>query len=141
VGRQATLYRERCPEVWLFQLDGSVEIWRVPEPNKSRKPGELFSSPLFPGLAIDPDWMKNYLEKIARIEQFNPEIVVAPSVINPKLIKEARALADRIAPHFGQASRSAQLESEISRKTGRQPRISQMPRARHEQDPAREQER
>jgi hypothetical protein len=85
--------------------------------------------------------MKNYPEEIARIEQFNPEIVVAPSVINPKLTKKARALADQIAQHFGQASRSVQLESEISRKGGRPPRISQEPRASREQNPGRERDR
>jgi Uma2 family endonuclease len=135
------LYRDKCPEVWFRQLDGSVEVWRASEPNKTCKPGELFSSPVFPGLAIDPAWMKSYPEEIARIEQFNPEIVVAPSVIDPKLTKKAQALADRIAQHFGQASRSAQLESEISREAGRQPRISQEPRARREENPGREHER
>ena len=83
----------------------------------------------------------NYPEEIARIEQFNPEIVVAPSVINPKLTKKARALADRIAQHFGQASRSVQLESEIRREPARQPRISQEPRARRQENPSRERDR
>ncbi|HYY27871.1 MAG TPA: hypothetical protein VE860_08010 [Chthoniobacterales bacterium] len=85
--------------------------------------------------------MKNYPEEITRIEQFNPEIVVAPSVINPKLTKKAQALAERIGQHFGRASRSGQLESEISREPGRQPHISQEPRARRQHEPGREHER
>jgi Uma2 family endonuclease len=135
------LYRQRCPEVWLFQLDGSVEIWRVSEPNTSYKPGELFSSTLFPGLGLDPAWIKSYPEEIKLIEQFTPEILVLRSRRDPGLTKKARALADRIAQHFGQASRSVQLESEISRKAGRQPHISQEARATREQNPGREQER
>ena len=138
---KCNLYRNRCPEVWFCNLDGSMEIWRLSEPDKSCRPGELFSSPLFPGLAIDPAWIKSYPEEVSRIEQFNPQIVVAPSVIKPKLTKKAQALADRIAQHFGQASRSAQLESEISREAGRKLRISQEPRPSREEDPGRERER
>ena len=136
-----TLYRQRCPEMWLFQLDGIVEIGRLAEANRSCKPGELFSSPLFPGLAIDPAWIKSYPEEVSRIEQFNPEIVVAPSVLSPKLTKKAQALADRIARHFEQANRLAHLESEIGREAGRPPRVSQTPRESREQNPGREHER
>ena len=98
---KCNLYRNRCPEVWFCNLDGSMEIWRFSEPDKSCRPGELFSSPLFPGLAIDPAWIKSYPEEVSRIEQFNPQIVVAPSIINPKQTKKAQALGDRIAQHFG----------------------------------------
>jgi Uma2 family endonuclease len=136
-----TLYRQRCPEVWLFQLDGSVEIWRLSATSMSCKPGELFSSTLFPGLSLDPAWMKSYPEEIKLIEQFKPEILVLRSRRDPNLTKKAQALADRIAQHFGQVSRSAQLESEISREAGRQPRISQEPRAGGQHEPGREHER
>jgi Uma2 family endonuclease len=135
-----TLYRERCPEVWLFRLDGSVEVWRVSEPKRTCKSGELFSSPGFPGLAIDPVWMKNYPEEIARIEQFNPEIVVAPSVINPKLTKKARALAEQICTAFwagqpisavGERDQTGTrpAAAQFTRAAGKAPRESE-PRAR-----------
>jgi hypothetical protein len=97
-------YRQAAfPEVWLVQLDGRVEITRAFEPkvNATCKTGELFSSPLFPGLAIDPAWIKTYPEEITRIEQFSPQIIVSPSITNPKLTKKAAALAAGIAEYFG----------------------------------------
>jgi Uma2 family endonuclease len=91
------------PEVWVIQLDGSVQIWHAePKMSASFKPGELFSSPLFPGLAIDPGWIKNYPEEIRLIVQLNPHVVVSPNIINPTLTKQAHTLAARIAEHFGE---------------------------------------
>jgi Uma2 family endonuclease len=54
------------PEFWLVQMDGSVATWRSVEPNVSAvcKPGELFSSQLFSGLAIDPAWIVDYPDEI-----------------------------------------------------------------------------
>jgi hypothetical protein len=106
-----------------------------------RKPGELFSIPLFPGLAIDPAWLVDYPNEIKRIDQFSPEIIVSPSVVNPDLTQKAYDLAARIAQHVGKTARPARLQSEISREAGPRPRISQEPRARREQDPGHEQER
>lgn len=89
-------------EIWFCQLDGTVEIWKGDPHSSTIVPsGKLFSSRLFPGLAIDPAWTKRYPEEIGRIEQFNPRIIVSPSVVNPKLTKKANALAARIARHFG----------------------------------------
>jgi Uma2 family endonuclease len=89
-------------EVWFNQLDGGVEIWKG-DPHSSTivQPAKLFSSRLFPGLAIDPVWIKSYPAEIERIEQFSPRIIVSPSVVNPRLTKKAHALAARIAQHFG----------------------------------------
>jgi Uma2 family endonuclease len=89
------------PEVWLVQLEGAVDVWRPAGPGVTAiyKPGELFSSPLFPRLAIDPNWVKRYPGEISRIERFNPKIVVSPSVVDQKLTERAVALAARIAEH------------------------------------------
>jgi Uma2 family endonuclease len=131
------------PEFWLVQLDGAVEIWRTvgPKMNAIYKPGELFSSPLFPGLAVDPAWIKNYPEEIALIRKFSPQIRVLSDPDDPQLTKQARKMAARIAQHFGETDRPARLQSEISPAAGRRPRISPEPRARGEQNPEREQER
>jgi Uma2 family endonuclease len=137
-------YRQLAfPEVWLVQLDRSVEIWRSAQPkmNAARKPGELFSSPLFPGMAIDPAWLMDYPNEIKRIDQFSPDIIVSPSVVNPDLTKRAYELAGRIAQHFGKTYHPADLQSEIGREAGRRKRIAQEPPARREQNPGREQER
>jgi Uma2 family endonuclease len=131
------------PEFWLVQLDGSVEIWRAAEPkmNVACRPGELFSSPLFPGLAIDPAWIVDYPDEINLIRKFKPQIRVLRDPDQPELTKRARKMAARIAQHFGKTDRPARLQSEISREAGRRPRISQEPRARREQNPSRERER
>jgi Uma2 family endonuclease len=131
------------PEVWLVQLDGTVEIRRAAEPkmNAACKPGELFDSPLFPGLAMDPAWLTNYPNEIKRIDQFSPGIMVSPSVVNPDLTQKAYDLAGRIAEHFGKTDPPARLQSEISREAGRRSGISPEPRARRERNPGREQER
>lgn len=131
------------PEFWLVQLDGAVEIWRAVEPkmNAIYKPGELFSSPLFPGLAVDPAWIKNYPEEITLIRKFSPQIRVLGDPDDPQLTKQARKMAARIAQHFGATNRPARLQSEISRETGQRSRISPEPRARREQNPEREHER
>ena len=97
-------YRQLAfPEFWLVRLDGSIEIARSAEPktNAVCKAGELFSSPLFPGMAIDPAWVMSYPNEIKRIDQFSPEIIVSPSVVKPDLTKRANELAGRIAQHFG----------------------------------------
>jgi len=65
------------------------------------KPGELFSSPLFPGLAIDPAWIEKYPKEVKLVTQFDPRVIVSPSTIDPKLTRKAYALATRIAQHFG----------------------------------------
>ena len=135
------LYRDKCPEVWFFHLDGNVAIWRLPESDNSCKPGEFFSSPLFPGLAIDPVWIRNYPEEVKLIGKFSPQISVLTDPDEPQLTKRARKMAVRIAEHFGQVIRPAHLESEISREAGRRPRISPEPEARREQNPGGEHER
>ncbi len=139
----AFYHRLAFPEVWLVHLDGSVEIRSAAEPkmNAACKPGELLSSPLFPGLAIDPAWLVNYPNEIKRIDQFSPEIIVSPSVVHPDLTQKAYDLAGRIAQHFGKTDRPVRLQSEISREAGRRSRISPEPRARRERNPGREQER
>jgi hypothetical protein len=50
-------------------------------------------------------------------------------------------MAARIAQHFGETDRPAQLQSEISRETGQRSRISAEARARRERNPGRVQER
>jgi Uma2 family endonuclease len=135
------LYRDRCPEVWFFHLDGNVEIWRLPESDKSCKPGEFFSSPLFPGLAIDPDWIRNYPEEVRLIGKFSPQISVLTDPDEAQLTKRAQKMAARIAEYFGQTVRSPHLQSEISREAGRRPDISQELRARRQHEPGREHER
>ena len=135
------LYRDKCPEVWFFQLDGNVEIWRVPEPNRCWEPGDLFSSPLFSGLAIDPAWIRNYPEEVRLIGRFSPQIGVLTDPDEAQLTKRAQKMAARIAEYFGQAVRSAHLQSEIIREAGRRPGISQEPQVRSEPDLGRERER
>ena len=130
-----TLYRERCPEVWLFQLDGSVAIWRLPEPNRSCKPGELFSSPLFPGLAIDPAWIKNYPEEIMLIRKFSPQIRVLDDPDDAQLTNRARKLAARIAEHFGRTYHPGGSRTGLGRQAGRRPAVSPKPKPRREKDP------
>src|ERR1700751_1809452 len=134
------LYRDKCSEVWFFRLDGNVEIWRVPEPNRCWEPGDLFSSPLFPGLAIDPGWIRNYPEEVRLIGKFSPQISVLMDPDEPQLTKRAQKMAARIAEYFGQTVRSPHLQSEISREAGQRPDISQEPRARRQHEPGREHE-
>jgi len=134
-------YRQLAfPEFWLIRLDDSIEIWRAAEPKVSAtiKPGQLFSSPLFPGLAIDPAWLMNYPNEIKRIDQFSPQIIVSPSIVNPKLTKQAEALAARIAKHFGKVYQPVSGQPELRSQPGRRPPISAKPRGRREQDPGRE---
>jgi hypothetical protein len=92
------------PEFWLVQLDGAVEICRAAKPQMKAayKLGELFSSPLFPGLAIDPAWIKNYPKEIMLIRKFSPQIRVLHDPDDAPLTKRARKLAARIAEHFGE---------------------------------------
>jgi Putative restriction endonuclease len=122
------------PEFWLVQLDGAVEIWRASQPNihTTCEPGELFSSPLFPGLAVDPAWIKNFPEEIMLIRKFSPQVRVLGDPDEPQLTKRSRKVAARIAEHFGQAIRAGQLESESSREASRRPDISEESRARRE---------
>jgi Uma2 family endonuclease len=135
------LYRDKCPEVWFFQLDGNVEIWRVPEPNRCWESGDLFSSPLFPGLAIDPAWIRNYPEQVRLIGKFSPQISVLTDPDEAQLTKRAQKMAARTAEYFGQAVRSPHSQSGISREAGRRPGISQEPQARRQNEPGREHER
>ena len=128
------LYRDNCSEVWFFRLDGKVEIWRVPEPNRYWKPGDLFSSPLFPGLAIDPAWIGNYPEEVRLIGKFTPQISVLTDPDEPQLTKRAKKMAARIAEYFGQTVRSPHLQSEISREAGRRPGISEEPQVSREHE-------
>jgi hypothetical protein len=76
----------------LFFADGSVEIWRAAEAkmNVACEPGELFSSPLFPGLAIDPAWVVDYPDEINLIRKFKPQIRVLRDPDQPELTKRAR---------------------------------------------------
>jgi Uma2 family endonuclease len=127
------------PEFWLVQLDGSVEIWCAAEPkmNAACKPGELFSSPLFPGLAIDPAWIVDYPDEINLIRKFNPQIRVLRDPDEPQLTKRARKMAARIAEHFRETHPS---HSELKRQPGRRRTISSRdPMRQHE--PGREHER
>jgi Uma2 family endonuclease len=129
----------RFPEFWLVQLDGAVEIWRVSQTNIhiTCRPGELFSSPLFPGLAIDPAWIKNCPEEIMLIRKFSPEVRVLRDPDEPELTKRARKMAARIAKHFGEAPPSRR---EKKRQSAR--RLPILPPASMRQDePGREQER
>jgi Uma2 family endonuclease len=92
------------PEFWLVRLDGAVEIWRVSQPNihTTCRPGQLFSSPLFPGLAVDPAWIKSYPEEIMLIRKFSPQVRVLDDPDDAQLAKRAGKLASRIAEHFGE---------------------------------------
>jgi len=100
------LYRDKCPEVWLFQLDGSAEIWRGNPPKiSSIQPIELFSSRLFPGLAIDPAWVKNYPDEMELIRRFTPKIRILPDPDDRELTQKVQHLAARIAQHFELAGR------------------------------------
>jgi Uma2 family endonuclease len=100
------LYRDRCPEVWLFQLDGSAEIWGA---NGLKinvvQPGDLFSSPLFPGLAIDPAWIRDYPDEMELVRRFTPKIRVLSDPDDPELTRKAQQLAVRIAQHFERSGR------------------------------------
>ena len=69
------------------------------------KPGELFSIPLFPGLAIDPAWIKNYPGEIDLVREFVPKVRVLADPYAPVLTRKAQGLAARIAQHFGQTYR------------------------------------
>lgn len=127
------------PEFWLVLLDGTVEIWRASQPNvhPTCKPGELFSSPLFPGLAVDPDWIKNCPEEINLIRKFSPQIRVLNDPDEPQLTKRARKMAARIAEHFGETHAT---HGELKRQPGRRPPI--LPQAQtRQQEPGREHER
>jgi hypothetical protein len=126
-------------EFWLVRLDSSVEIWRSAEPkmNSVCKPGELFSSPLFPGLAIDPAWIVDYPDEINLIRKFSAQIRVLRDPDEPQLTKRARKIAARIAEHFGEAHPS---HGELKRQPGRRPPLSPQARTR-QQEPGREHER
>lgn len=127
------------PEFWLVQLDGAVQIWRASQPNvkPTCRPGELFSSPLFPGQAVDPGWIKNYPEEITLVRKFSPQIRVLRDPDEPQLTKRARKIAARIAEHFGETHAS---QSELKRQPGRRPSMSpQVPMRPHE--PGREHDR
>jgi Uma2 family endonuclease len=128
------------PEFWLVQLDGAVEIWRTSQPNihTTCRTGELFSSPLFPGLAVDPAWIKNYPEEIMLIRKFSPKIRVLTDPDEPQLTKRAQKMAALIAEHFGEAQPS---DSELKRQPGPNRTISPTPRARREPDPGHQRER
>lgn len=132
-------------EVWFYQLDGSIEIWKgPPRSNASVQPGELFSSPLFPGLAIDPAWMRTYQDEISLVDQFSPQIRILPNPYKPQLTKRAHVLAARIAQHFGQKYHPDPkqfFQTELGRKPSRRRPVSQPPRPRHERDPGREHDR
>jgi Uma2 family endonuclease len=127
------------PEFWLVQLDNSVKIGRAAEPKMSTvyKPGELFSSPLFPGLAIDPAWIVDYPDEINLIRKFSPQIRVLRDPDEPQLTKRARNMAARIAEHFGETHAS---HRELKRQPGRAPAISPQARTR-QQELGREHER
>lgn len=100
---KCALYRDKCPEVWFVQLDYSVNMWRAePKMDATCKPGELFSIPLFPGLAIDPAWIKNYPDEIDLVRGFVPKVRVLADPYAPELTRKAQGLAARIAQHFGQ---------------------------------------
>src|ERR1700757_497353 len=131
------------PEFWLVQLGSNVQIWRAAEPkmNSVYKPGELFSTPLFPGLAIDPAWIVDYPDEINLIRKFSPQIRVLRDPDEPQLTHRARKMAARMAAHFGQTMPAAGLGSEIGREAARRPRPPEGPRVRREQNPSREHER
>ena len=132
-------------ELWFYQLDGSIEIWRGgPHSGTIVQPGELFSSPLFPGLAIDPAWIRTYPDELSLLDEFEPQIRVLPNPYKPQLTKKADAQAARIARHFGQTYHPDPREAsriELRRRPARRRPISQPPQPRHEQDPGRERER
>jgi hypothetical protein len=92
-------------------------------------------------MAIDPAWLMDYPNEIKRIDQFSPEIIVSPSVVNPDLTKKADDLGGRIAQYFGETYHPARLQSEICREVGRHQRTPQEPPTRREPNPGREQER
>jgi len=89
-------------EVWFVQRDGSVDIWRgSPQMIITVQPSEFFSSSLFPGLAIDPAWIRKYPEEdFSLIRKFIPRIRVLDDPEDPELTKRARQLAARITHHF-----------------------------------------
>jgi Uma2 family endonuclease len=99
-------YREAdFPEIWFFQLDGSAEIWRrEPNMNAIYKPGDLFSSPLFPGLAIDPGWIRNYPDEIELVRRFTPKIRVLSDPYDRELTQKVQRLGARITQHFRASS-------------------------------------
>ena len=98
--------------IWLFHLDGSAEIWRANGPKMNAiQPGELFCSPLFPGLAIDPAWIRDYPDEIELVRRFTPEIRVLPDPYDPKLTRKAEQLAAQIAQHFELVGRQGLLAS------------------------------
>jgi Uma2 family endonuclease len=125
----AFYHRAGFPEFWLVQLDGAVEIWRASQPNThtTHRPGELFSSPLFPGLAIDPAWIKNYPEEIILIRKFSPQVRVLRDPDEPQLTKRARKIAARIGEHFGE-THPPQSHEEPEHE--RQPELKQRARSR-----------
>ena len=127
------------PEFWLVQLGSNVQIWRAAEPkmNSVYKPGELFSTPLFPGLAIDPAWILDYPDEINLIRKFTPQIRVLRDPDEPQLTKRARKMAARIAEHFGETHGS---HRELKRQPDRGPAIPRQARTRQE-EPGREHER
>ena len=135
-------YREAAfPEFWLVRLDGSVEISRTePKMSATYQPGELFSSPLFPGLAIDPAWITDYPDEIWRIEQFSPTIVVSPSFTKQKLTKKAHALAARIAEYFGETYLPASTP-QTKRPSSRRQSLSPEPQPTHKPNRGPEHER
>ena len=104
------------PEVWLVHLDGSVEIWRAAEPkmNAACKPGELFDSPLFPGLAMDPAWLMDYPNEINLIRKFSPGIRVLRDPDEPATNKESQIHA---GSHCGAFWRNTCLSPRIEAAT------------------------
>jgi Uma2 family endonuclease len=116
-------YREAAfPEIWFFRLDGTVEIWRQqPSLNAIYEPGEIFSTPLFPGLSIDPGWIRKYPDEIRLIDQFSPQIRVLPNPYKPELTKKAYALAERISTHFGLVPSTAEFLSQLRHSAVDQP--------------------
>ena len=96
----------------MFHLDGSAEIWRANGPKMNAiQPGELFSSPLFPGLAIDPAWIRDYPDEIELVRRFSPEIRVLLDPYDPELTRKAQQLAAQIAQHFEPVGRQGRVAS------------------------------
>jgi Uma2 family endonuclease len=100
-------------EVWFVQRDGSVDIWRgSPHMIITVQPGELFSSALFPGLAIDPAWIRKYPEEeLSLIRKFIPRIRVLDDPEDLELTKRARQLAARITRHLKLVAREDRVPS------------------------------
>ncbi|MBV8532414.1 MAG: hypothetical protein JO207_01290 [Verrucomicrobia bacterium] len=74
-------------------------------------PGELFSSPLFPGSAIDPAWIRDYPDEIELVRRFTPGNRVLPDPYDPELTRKAQQLGAQIAQHFGLVGRQGLVAS------------------------------